>query len=339
MAYAGTPAGAVVSRGAGSAVTRTAPPRAASIRATAPIAQRVTLYVVAHPDGRHAVIEPTQLGDYEGLGFSLKNVVKNVAKTAVKAVKDTGHVAGKAVTSGVGKTILAGGLALTGVGIPAAAGIMAATQAGGALIKPGGNVGKAAKAGAQGAVIGAGAGVAGKVLTKMAPGVVTGSRKAFNKVTPGDTFKTDATGAAINAPKKRKTTVIPPVRPAGTPPGTPLVLKKVPDLVHGELPQLPPSTIEPAPPVLKVAEETDKKPGAKRTRIGALVDKAKKAAETVQQIEPSGGQPPVIYNPGTGPLGPTPEQAPTAPAKADLPMPLILAGVGALALIAMTRGK
>ncbi len=349
MAYAGSPAGAVVSRGVGSGVTAATPPRAASIRtvrATAPIARRVTLYVVAHPDGRHAVIEPTQLGDYEGLGFSLKSVVKSVgkavggaAKAVAKGATAVGHTAGKVVTSGVGKGILAGGLALTGVGIPAAAAIMGGSQAVGALIKPGGNIGKAAKAGATGAAVGAGAAVVGKGIKRFAPSVTDASRRAFNKVTPGDTFKTDAKGAAINA--RRKTTVIPPVRPPGLPPGTPLKFKPVPDLITQGAPVLKAAEVATETPAMSGKDDKKKTP-AKRTRISSLIDKAKKTAEAVQQtaqvaqvapVEQSAPAP-VVYNPGTGPLAQeTPAPSQPGEEKPGLPLPLILGGAAVLLLV------
>lgn len=313
---------------------RGASPRAAStVRATSPIARRVTLYVVAHPNGTHAVIEPSQLGEYEGLGFSLKSVVKgvakvagNVAKTVKKAAVDTAHVTGKVVTSKVGKTILAGGLALTGAGIPAAAAIMGGTQAVGTLIKPGGNVGKAAKAGATGAAVGVAASVVGKGVRKVAPSITDKSRDVVNKLLPGTPFK-----------PSRKTAVVGQVTGAVTK-GTPLKFKKVPDLVHGEKPDVP---LPPPPPlverVAEVATETatqgKKKTPSKRTRIGALIDKAKQAAETVQQVAEQA--PSVVYNPGTGPLAA--ESAPATESKPALPLPLIIGGGALLLVVAMNR--
>lgn len=133
---------------------------------------------------------------YDGFGgFSLKKIVKNVGKAVGKAVKDTGHAVGKAATSTVGKAVIGGALALTGVGLPAAAGIMSATQAGGQLIKPGGNLGKAAKGAAEGAVEGAAANVVGRVLPKI-PGVgskVIGLRQRIGTAPkPAPTYESDS---------------------------------------------------------------------------------------------------------------------------------------------------
>jgi hypothetical protein len=51
----------------------------------------------------------------------------------------------------------AAALAATGVGAPAAAGILAAERGGGKLLKPGGNIGQGLRGGAEGAVMGYGA--------------------------------------------------------------------------------------------------------------------------------------------------------------------------------------
>jgi hypothetical protein len=102
------------------------------------------------------------MGEY--LGFSLGKVVKNIGNTVKKAVVDTGHVAGKVVTSKIGQGVLGTALAVTGVGAPAAAGIFAATKGVGNLIKPGGNLKSAATGAAQGAVEGVVAAGAGKLV-------------------------------------------------------------------------------------------------------------------------------------------------------------------------------
>jgi hypothetical protein len=105
--------------------------------------------------------EYSQEGTY--LGFSLGKIVKNIGNTVKKAVVDTGHAVGKVATSTVGQAVVGGALALTGVGLPAAAGIMAATKGVGNLIKPGGNLKGAVTGAAQGAVEGAVASEAGSL--------------------------------------------------------------------------------------------------------------------------------------------------------------------------------
>lgn len=127
--------------------------------------------------------DPSEFGGFAG--FSLKKIVKNVGKAVGKAVKDTGHVAGKVITSKVGQAVIGTGLALTGVGIPLAAGIGAGAQAAGQLIKPGGNLGKAAKGAAVGGAEGLAAGVAGKALGKI--GVVQTLREKIGTAAPKPT--------------------------------------------------------------------------------------------------------------------------------------------------------
>jgi hypothetical protein len=115
------------------------------------------------------------------MGFSLKGIVKNVGKAVakgvkdtknatVKAVKDTGHVTGAVVTSKVGQAVIGGALAVSGVGLPAAAAIGAASKAGGNLIKKGGNLKTAATGAYQGAALGAGAAVAGSLVRTVKDG-------------------------------------------------------------------------------------------------------------------------------------------------------------------------
>lgn len=117
-----------------------------------------------------------QIGD-EGLeGFSLKGIVKGVAKTVKKvaspvqkAAAAVGHTAGKVVTSKVGQAVLGTALAATGVGIVPAALIMGGTKAAGNLIKPGGNIKHALTGFGQGALTGAAAGVVGTAFKAVAP--------------------------------------------------------------------------------------------------------------------------------------------------------------------------
>lgn len=84
---------------------------------------------------------------------------------SMNGLKSSVRGTGRFVTSDLGKGLAAGGLALTGVGLPAAAGLMGATQAAGSLAS-GKNIGQAAKSGALGA---AGTFAGGKVAS-MLPG-------------------------------------------------------------------------------------------------------------------------------------------------------------------------
>lgn len=295
------------------------PPRPVSasvIRAFSPIVRpRIgAVIVVAHKDGT--------LGEYEfdGLGFSLKKVVKNVVRAEVKAVKDVGHAAGKAVTSTAGKAIIAGGLALTGVGLPAAAAIGAGTQGVGTLIKPHGNVRKAAKAGATGAAGGVAAGLVGKVLKNNAPNVVDAARGKLGM----KSFRPTA-----------KTSVLPPVRPLGVPSGTPLVFKKVPDLIHGGSSS---GGVDPVDVGMQAP------PFVKSTAPVKLLDAFKRKASAVKDAVTHAASGPV-YDPGTGPMAP---DAPPASASADTPKeagilgnipPVALIGGAAVLLVVLTQKR
>lgn len=100
-------------------------------------------------------------------GFSLKGItkaIKKVASPVQKAAAAVGHTVGNVVTSKAGQAILGTGLALTGIGAPAAAGIFAATKGVGSLIKPGGNIKHALTGAAQGAVEGVASVYAGKAV-------------------------------------------------------------------------------------------------------------------------------------------------------------------------------
>lgn len=355
----------------GSAVTASPTPRAGVVRAvdratssvpaTSPIVRRLVLAPSAGSTARTPLIavdvdtlQGYEVDNFDGLGFSLGKVVKNVGSTVKKAVKDTGkavgkaavqtaHVTGSVVTSKVGKIAIGSALALTGVGIPAAAAIGAATQGVGTLIKPGGGGKAAVKAAAVGAVGGAGAAVVGKGIQKYAPNVTTASRKAFNKATPGDTFKTDATGAAINAPKRKLTAVIGPVKSAPTR-GTPLKFSKVPDLVHGEAPT--------ALPVLMATAEVAREGSAKRG--GSATDSEKKKPGTslikratsavvrhAADVMPTSGDPAPSYAPpstSTPSETPTPEKPQLAGIGGISPV-MLLVGAGALAFVLMNRKR
>jgi hypothetical protein len=94
----------------------------------------------------------------------------SIGKKLKKAARGTVRFVGKVADSKITKGILAAGLMATGVGAGASAAIMAGTGAVGGGFKKGGSLKKALKGGATGAAIGAGAGLAGKVLPKV-PGI------------------------------------------------------------------------------------------------------------------------------------------------------------------------
>ncbi|HEY9228545.1 MAG TPA: hypothetical protein VIP11_17965, partial [Gemmatimonadaceae bacterium] len=105
-----------------------------------------------------------QIGPRIRIGGTIGKIGQNVKNAVVKGVKDTGHEIGRAASNPWVQAALATGLAATGVGAPAAAGIMAATRGGGALLKPGGNIGDGLLEGAKGAAIGYGAAKAGDLV-------------------------------------------------------------------------------------------------------------------------------------------------------------------------------
>ncbi len=88
----------------------------------------------------------------------------NIKNAVVKGVKDAGHAVGKVADNKYAKLGTAGILALTGVGAPAAAAILAGQGLAGGALKPGGNIGSALKGGATGAVSGLAAAKAGQAL-------------------------------------------------------------------------------------------------------------------------------------------------------------------------------
>ncbi len=154
---------------------------------------------LARANGLHPVL----LGDLDDdqlAGLSLGKILGNVKNTVVKAAKDTGHAVGSAVTSKVGQAVIGAGLAATGVGLPAAIAIGAGSKAAGELIKPGGNLGKAAHGAVTGAAVGAAGGLAGKVIASKAPMVTNNARSIANKLLPGNPLK-PITAAAKGAGK------------------------------------------------------------------------------------------------------------------------------------------
>lgn len=102
----------------------------------------------------------SQVGFFSGIG----HVLGNVGTAIKKATVDTGHAIGTVASNPVVQGLTAAGLAATGVGAPAAAAILAAQKGGGALLRPGGNIGDAATGAATGAITGYGVGKAGGLL-------------------------------------------------------------------------------------------------------------------------------------------------------------------------------
>jgi hypothetical protein len=342
MAYDGS---AVVSPASRVAIVRASNRAIAPVPATAPIVRRLVVVASHGSDARTPLIavdvdtlQGYEIDDFDGLGFSLGKAIKNVGKTVVKAVKDTGHVTGKVVTSTAGKAIIGGALALTGVGIPAAAAIGAATQGVGTIIKPGGNIGQAAKATVTGAAGGVAASVAGKGIKKFAPNVTTTARKVFNKVTPGDTFKTDATGAAINT--RRRTSVIPATLPADGPPDRrPGWVRDSagkwtrPSDVAPPLPPGPPVMVVPPPPS-EIAVETAKQGTGIVKRARSAMQRAKGASnnngEILAAIERLAQNQPSTVQTYTPPSAPAPSESPTPDKPAN--------GIGGIPPVALAAG-
>jgi hypothetical protein len=210
------------------------------------------------------------LGDSEDdlgqLGFSLGKTVKNIGNTVKKAVVDTGHVAGKVVTSKVGQAVIGTALAATGVGIPAAAAIMGGSKAIGNLIKPGGNLKSAATGAYQGALTGAAFSVGGSVARKVVPKggsvVKAGVSKVFNR---GGSAASTAGGAVVDQVLNRG---IPPV-------------------------SVIPETVATSPEVMQqqVRERADRAAGQARARQAqaqaeaARAEAARRAAELQAQLQ------------------------------------------------------
>ncbi len=148
---------------------RLAPVAAASVGRAAAAGAFDSNGVIAYPP-QYAGYD--DYDDFEGLGgLSIKGVfkaVKKVASPVQHVLTKVGHGLGTVVTSKVGQGILGGALAFTGVGLPAAAGIFAATKGVGNLIKPGGNLKHFATGVGQGAIEGVVAAGTGKAVRALA---------------------------------------------------------------------------------------------------------------------------------------------------------------------------
>lgn len=103
------------------------------------------------------------MGIFDSIGSGLRKVGSGIKNTVVGA----GHLVGEVASNPVVQGLTAAGLAATGVGVPAAAAIMAAERGGGKLLAPGGNIGQAARGGVEGAAMGAGASLLGSGVRRV----------------------------------------------------------------------------------------------------------------------------------------------------------------------------
>ena len=131
----------------------------------------------------------------------LGSIFGNIVNAVKKGVTDVGHTVGSVVTSKIGQGLIGGALALTGVGLPAAAAIMAGSKGIGTLIKPGGNLKGAATGAAQGAVEGVVAAEAGSLGRSLishltSSGAASGAAAQSAAV---QSLPASATGAAAGA--------------------------------------------------------------------------------------------------------------------------------------------
>lgn len=238
---------------AGASLTRRVAAPAAAVRSrdrvfTMPVAAE---QLPSRPVGRAKLAQvrtirrsdASLLGEYgmEGtyLGFSLGKVFKNIGRAVKKGVTDVGHTVGTVVTSKIGQAVIGTGLALTGVGIPAAAGLMAATKGVGTLIKPGGNLKGAVTGAAQGAVEGVVASAAGSA-----------GRSLFSHLTQSQS----ATGPAATAAAQVTPTPVTPVAPSALPTLLPPQVATAPT-ADGQMPQ--------------IGQQAPAAPRVKRVRAGA----------------------------------------------------------------------
>lgn len=171
---------------------------------------RPPMHHLERPRGSYVRRSVSTLGDEE---VQLQGIFSNIGKAVKKAVVDTGHVVGKVATSKIAQGVVGTALAVTGVGIPAAAAIMATQKGVGNLIKPGGNLKSAATGAAQGALTGAAAGIAGKVIKTVAPGFTGKAQDIANKLLPGTPFKrvAAATAGVATLPAAIENMILPPV--------------------------------------------------------------------------------------------------------------------------------
>lgn len=104
------------------------------------------------------------------LHWGIPSFVRSIGSGIRDAAVGAGHAIGSVADNPWVQGATAAALAATGVGAPAAAAIMAAQKGGGALLKPGGNIGDAIKGAGVGAVEGYGASKLGGVARSLMSG-------------------------------------------------------------------------------------------------------------------------------------------------------------------------
>jgi hypothetical protein len=128
-----------------------------------------------------------RLGVHVKLGGTVGNALNSLGNGAVNATKAVGHTVGEIASNPLVQGLSAAALAATGVGAPAAAAILAAEKGGGALLKPGGNIGQGIKGGITGAVEGYGASkLGGLARSALGSGLGIGSKVALGGAANGD---------------------------------------------------------------------------------------------------------------------------------------------------------
>lgn len=111
-----------------------------------------------------------QIGPKIRIGGSVGKIGQNVKNAVTKGATDVGHAVGKIADNKYAQMAAAAALTSTGVGAPAAAGIMAGMAGGGKLLAPGGNIGDAALAAGKAGVASYGAGKLGSAVLGKVPG-------------------------------------------------------------------------------------------------------------------------------------------------------------------------
>ncbi len=143
-----------------------------------------------------------QIGPRIRVGGTVGKVGQNVKNAVTKGAVDAGHAVGTVASNPVVQGLTMAGLIASGVGAPAAAAIMAAQRGGGALLKPGGNIGAGVTGGLQGAAAGYGASkVAGMIKGRMggSSGIGVGDGPDGESPPPGAVSKDPATGGWLDS--------------------------------------------------------------------------------------------------------------------------------------------
>lgn len=307
---------------------------------------------------------------YDGFGLSLKP-----SKKIKAAVKKVGKAVGKVVDNKVVKGLTAATLAVTGVGAPAAAAIMAAQSAGGKALQ-GKRITTIAKGAVTGAATGAAAGVAGKFLPKL-PGVggaVTKLRQKVGTAPKVSSFDSDSRIDALATTPIPTVSTIPSAAEAqsSTPTLTQIenvgtrknpvfrqkranpIVKPVsaltqPVLNAPKLPDFVPSVSTTMPVVEAITKTQEKK---KRNVLGRLKDQAAKFAKeravdiatsvteppSANPSAPQGGFPAIPATMSPGNQNQDSEIAPKSGGLSDIP-PVMWLAVAAVGFLALNKGR